>query len=173
VVNGEPYPVNDDIEDIYDEDIAELVGVDPGDIKDIAILSDAAATAIWGEKGRNGIIEIKTKSNKMKTKGKKTIRGTVSDAAGPLWGANVVEINEQGRIVKSTTTDSLGHFTLKTVNPKDKIRISYIGSKTVEVNINKETYNIIMESAKPEMTAEELIKLRRTVNSTEWKFPEP
>ena len=35
VVNGEPYPVNDDIEDIYDEDIAELVGVDPDDIKDI------------------------------------------------------------------------------------------------------------------------------------------
>lgn len=147
VMNGEPYPVNEDIEDIYDEDIAELVGVDPDDIKDITILKDAAATAIWGEKGRNGVIEIKTKSKKMKTKGKKTIRGTVSDAAGPLWGANVVEINEQGRIVKSTTTDSLGHFTLKTVNPKDKIRISYIGSKTVELNNNRNEYNIVMQDA--------------------------
>ena len=154
VVNGEPYPVNDDIEDIYDEDIAELVGVDPDDIKDITILKDAAATAIWGEKGRNGVIEIKTKSDKMKTKGKKikakrphTIIGTVSDANGPLWGANVVEINEQGRIVKSTTTDSLGHFTLKTMNPEDKIRISYIGSKTVEVNNNLNEYNIVMQDA--------------------------
>jgi TonB-dependent SusC/RagA subfamily outer membrane receptor len=146
-VNGEPYPVNDDIEDIYDEDIAELVGVDPDDIKDITILKDAAATAIWGEKGRNGVIEIKTKSKKIKTKGKKTIRGTVSDANGPLWGANVVEINEQGRIVKSTTTDSLGHFTLKTVNPKDKIRISYIGSRTVELNNNLNEYNIVMQDA--------------------------
>lgn len=152
VVNGEPYPVNEDIEDIYDEDIAELVGVDPDDIKDITILKDAAATAIWGEKGRNGVIEIKTKSDKTKTKGKKikakrthTIIGTVSDAAGPLWGANVVEINEQGRIVKSTTTDSLGHFTLKTVNPEDKIRISYIGSKTVELNNNRNEYNIVMQ----------------------------
>ena len=101
------------------------------------------------------------------------ISGTVSDAAGPLWMVNVVEINEQDSIVGHAVTDSLGHFKLKVVNPKDKIRVTYIGTKTVELDIHKKKYNIIMQPANPPMTAEELIKLRRTVNSTEWNFPEP
>ena len=101
------------------------------------------------------------------------VSGTVSDADGPCWMANVVEVDKQNRIVGHVATDSLGHFTLKIVNPKDKIQISYIGLKTVELDINKEKYDIILESAKPEMTVEELNKLKRTVNSTEWNFPEP
>ena len=103
----------------------------------------------------------------------KMVSGTVSDADGPCWMANVVEVDKQNRIVGHVATDSLGHFTLKVVNPKDKIQISYIGTKTMTLDINKEKYNIIQESAKPEMTVEELNKLKRTVNSTEWNFPEP
>ena len=103
----------------------------------------------------------------------KMVSGTVSDADGPCWMANVVEVDKQNRIVGHVATDSLGHFTLKVVNPKDKIQISYIGTKTMTLDINKEKYNIILESAKPEMTVEELNKLKRTVNSTEWNFPEP
>ena len=103
----------------------------------------------------------------------KMVSGTVSDADGPCWMANVVEVDKQNRIVGHVATDSLGHFTLKVVNPKDKIQISYIGTKTMTLDINKEKYNIILESAKPEMTVEELNKLKRTVNSIEWNFPEP
>ena len=103
----------------------------------------------------------------------KMVSGTVSDADGPCWMANVVEVDKQNRIVGHVATDSLGHFTLKVVNPKDKIQISYIGTKTMTLDINKEKYNIILEFAKPEMTVEELNKLKRTVNSTEWNFPEP
>jgi hypothetical protein len=103
----------------------------------------------------------------------KMVSGTVSDADGLCWMANVVEVDKQNRIVGHVATDSLGHFTLKVVNPKDKIQISYIGTKTMTLDINKEKYNIILESAKPEMTVEELNKLKRTVNSTEWNFPEP
>ena len=75
----------------------------------------------------------------------KMVSGTVSDADGPCWMANVVEVDKQNRIVGHVATDSLGHFTLKVVNPKDKIQISYIGLKTVELDINKEKYNIIMQ----------------------------
>ena len=103
----------------------------------------------------------------------KMVSGTVSDADGPCWMANVVEVDKQNRIVGHVATDSLGHFTLKVVNPKDKIQISYIGTKTMTLDIHKKKYNIILESAKPEMTAEELNKLKKTVNSTEWNFPEP
>ena len=176
VVNGKIFNVTQkfDFRNARTEDFAELIGVEPDDIKDITVFKDAAATAIWGERGRWGVFEIKTKGKLNKSKKKiKMISGTVSDADGPCWMANVVEVDEHNRIVGHVATDSLGLFTLKVVNPKDKIRISYIGVKTVEFDINKKKYNIIMQPANPPMTAEELIKLRRTVNSTEWNFPEP
>lgn len=178
VVNGKPFKVTKkfDFANARNEDFAKLIGVEPDDIKDITVFKDAGAIAIWGERGKWGVIEIKTKSKLKKKESNRKIKmisGTVSDAAGPLWMVNVVEINEQNRIVGHAVTDSLGHFKLKVVNPKDKIRVTYIGTKTVELDIHKKKYNIIMQPANPPMTAEELIKLRRTVNSTEWNFPEP
>jgi len=44
-----------------DEKFAELLNVNPEDISSITVLKDAAATAIWGSQGANGVIEIKTK----------------------------------------------------------------------------------------------------------------
>ena len=92
-----------------------------------------------------------TKSKKAKKKkgvkaGKK-ISGIVSDEFGPLAGATVCEINEDGRIVASTITDINGNFVLKVINPQDKIRISYVGLRTVQLNIDKKKYNVFMESA--------------------------
>ena len=103
----------------------------------------------------------------------KMVSGTVSDTDGPCWMANVVEVDKQNRIVGHVATDSLGYFTLKIVNPKDKIQISYIGLKTVELDINKEKYDIIMQPSTTMRTVEELNELKKTVNSTEWNFPEP
>lgn len=92
-----------------------------------------------------------TKSKKAKKKkgvkaGKK-ISGIVSDEFGPLWGATVCEIDEQGRIVASTITDINGNFVLKVVDPQDRIRISYVGLRTVMLAIAKGKYDIFMESA--------------------------
>lgn len=178
VVNGKPFKVTKDFDfaNARDEDYAELIGVEPDDIKSIYVFKDAAATAIWGERGRWGVIEIKTKSKLKKKESKKKIKmisGTVSDAAGPLWMVNVVEINEQDSIVGHAVTDSLGHFKLKVVNPKDKIRVTYIGTKTVELDIHKKKYNIIMQPSTTLRTVDVQNELRRTVNSTEWNFPEP
>ena len=44
-----------------EEKFAELLQVNPEDIEEISVLKDAAATAIWGSQGANGVIEIKTK----------------------------------------------------------------------------------------------------------------
>ena len=148
VVNGEPFKLTRpfDFENAREEDFAELIGVEPDDIKSIYGFKDAAATVIWGERGKWGVIEIKTNGKVKKSKKKiKMISGTVSDAAGPCWMANVVEINEQDSIVGHVATDSLGHFTLKVVNPKDKIRVSYIGTKTMTLDIYKKKYDIIMQ----------------------------
>jgi hypothetical protein len=148
VVNGAPFKLTRpfDFENAREEDYAELIGVEPDDIKSIYVFKDAAATVIWGEKGKWGVIEIKTNDKVKKSNKKiKMISGTVSDAAGPCWMANVVEINEQDSIVGHVATDSLGHFTLKVVNPKDKIRVSYIGTKTMTLDIYKKKYDIIMQ----------------------------
>ena len=68
-----------------------------------------------------------------------TITGTVTDKDGPLHYANLVEIDQYGRIVAQATTDKNGHYALKVVNPAHKIRISYVGYKnnTLDISSNK------------------------------------
>ena len=43
------------------EQFATLLQVAPEDIATIKVLKDAAATAIWGSRGSNGVIEISTR----------------------------------------------------------------------------------------------------------------
>ena len=52
---------NFDVQNANDEQFAQLLNVNPEDIESISVLKDAAATAIWGSQGANGVIEIKTK----------------------------------------------------------------------------------------------------------------
>ena len=73
------------------------------------------------------------------------ISGTVGDEAGPLMGATVCEVNVIGHIVNSMITDLNGHFVMKVVNPKDRIRFSYVGMRTVTMPIDKKEYKIIFE----------------------------
>ena len=58
------------------------------------------------------------------------ISGTVSDAFGPVMMANVTEIDAANRIVAAGTTDMNGNFSFKIKNPKDRLKISYVGLKT-------------------------------------------
>lgn len=44
-----------------DEDVSGLVNMSPADIESIEVLKDAAATAVWGSRGANGVLLIKTK----------------------------------------------------------------------------------------------------------------
>ena len=50
-----------DPETATEEDYASLLSVNVEDIANINVLKDAASTAIWGSRGANGVIEIKTK----------------------------------------------------------------------------------------------------------------
>ena len=63
VVDGNVWEtnINDDVSTMNEEKFAELLNVNPEDIESISVLKDAAATAIWGSQGSNGVIEIKTK----------------------------------------------------------------------------------------------------------------
>lgn len=67
VVDGNKFDLPDDVTDVNFEDLdneeqfATLLSVNPEDIKEIKVLKDAAATAIWGSQGANGVIEITTR----------------------------------------------------------------------------------------------------------------
>jgi TonB-dependent SusC/RagA subfamily outer membrane receptor len=50
-----------DFQNASDEEYAALLSVNVEDIADINVLKDAAATAVWGSKGANGVILITTK----------------------------------------------------------------------------------------------------------------
>ena len=76
-----------------------------------------------------------------------SVHGTLSDDMGELMGATVCEIDATGRIIESAITDMNGNFTMKVRNPKDKIRFSYVGLKTVTLPINKTTYVLKLQSA--------------------------
>lgn len=75
------------------------------------------------------------------------ISGTVNDAFGPVTMANVVEIDAANRIVASTVTDINGNFSFKLKNPKNKLRISFVGYKTVTLPLNKFKYSVTMRDA--------------------------
>ena len=50
--------------DATDESFAELLMINPEDIAEIEVLKDAASCAVWGSRGANGVIKIKTKRGK-------------------------------------------------------------------------------------------------------------
>ncbi len=74
-----------------------------------------------------------------------TITGTVKDKEGPLHYANLVEIDQYGRIVAQTTTDKNGKFSLKVVDPSHKIRISYVGYKNNTLDISSNNIDATLE----------------------------
>ncbi len=62
VVNGIAQDIKTDFsfEGADQEDIGALLSIAPQDIKSIDLLKDAAATAIWGSRGANGVLLIET-----------------------------------------------------------------------------------------------------------------
>ena len=67
------------------------------------------------------------------------ISGVVSDDMGPVMMANVVERDANNRIVSATQTDFNGNFSMTVKNPKNKLVISYVGSKTWSKVIGQQT----------------------------------
>ncbi len=65
VLNGIPYSIeidpNFDFSNSNSEQYANMLSINPDDILEITVLKDAAASAIWGSKGANGVIMITTK----------------------------------------------------------------------------------------------------------------
>lgn len=65
VVDGLPFqttiPSDFNFQTADDQGYANLLSIAPSDIKDITVLKDAAATAVWGSRAANGVLIINTK----------------------------------------------------------------------------------------------------------------
>lgn len=67
VVNDNIFEMPEDQSETFDytrldnDQFSELLSVNPDDIESIEVLKDAASCAVWGSRGANGVIKIKTK----------------------------------------------------------------------------------------------------------------
>lgn len=83
VLDGMPYdteiPGDFNFGTADEQGYAQLLNISPADIKDITVLKDAAATAIWGSKAANGVLVITTKRGSIgKPSINYTFKGSVS-----------------------------------------------------------------------------------------------
>jgi TonB-dependent SusC/RagA subfamily outer membrane receptor len=62
IVNGIEINLPADLKTLNDETIAKALNIKEDDVESITVLKDAAATTLYGERGKNGVIEIKVKS---------------------------------------------------------------------------------------------------------------
>ena len=85
VVDGMPYetqiPSDFNFGTADEQGYAQLLNVSPSDIKDITVLKDAAATAVWGSRAANGVLLITTKRGAV---GKPSINYTFKTSASYL-----------------------------------------------------------------------------------------
>ena len=69
VVDGMPYeteiPGDFNFGAADEQGYAALLNISPADIKDITVLKDAAATAVWGSRAANGVLVITTKRGRV------------------------------------------------------------------------------------------------------------
>lgn len=74
------------------------------------------------------------------------ITGSVRKQDGQsLQLANIVEKDENQRIVAYAITDDNGNYSLKVVNPKHKIHISYVGCKSKTLDIDSNQIDVVLE----------------------------
>jgi TonB-linked SusC/RagA family outer membrane protein len=89
VVDGMPYDteISSDFNfaTATEQGYAQLLNIAPSDIKDITVLKDAAATAVWGSRASNGVIVINTMRGKVgKPTVNYTVKATISKQPDPM-----------------------------------------------------------------------------------------
>jgi TonB-linked SusC/RagA family outer membrane protein len=89
VVDGMPYettvPSDFNFGTADEQGYASLLNIAPSDIKDITVLKDAAATAVWGSQAAGGVLVINTKRGSMgRPSLTYTIKGSLSKAPAPI-----------------------------------------------------------------------------------------
>ena len=98
------------------------------------------------------------------------IHGVVQDDIDVLTACNVVEIDNANRIVAHAITDINGNFAFRIVDPKHRLRISYVGYATQIIPIKGTTYKIVMKSNT--QLQEVVVKSKKVVQTSGLAIPE-
>ena len=98
------------------------------------------------------------------------IQGVVQDDIDPLMACNVVEIDKANRIVAHAVTDINGNFAFRIVDPKNRLKISYVGYETQIIPIKGTTYKITLKS-NTQLT-EVVVKSQRIAQTSGLAIPE-
>ena len=106
-------------------DEATFKSLSRDEIESITVLKDEAATSLYGEAGKNGVLYIRTKSAASAKDGELKVSGQVVDSQGePVIGACItIEGTTNG-----TVTDVDGKFTLTAPNDA-MLKVGYVGMK--------------------------------------------
>jgi TonB family protein len=123
--------------------------IDPSKIVNVNVLKDKPATDKYGEKGKNGVIEITTKKNTSEVQvatsqasgiNQKTVKGIVLQEDGqPLEGVSINSTSTTGSTYLATTAKD-GHFELNNVQANASLFFycrGYIG-QTLKADFSKE-----------------------------------
>ena len=74
------------------------------------------------------------------------ITGHVTEEDGDVIGGSIIEQDKNGRIISSTVTDINGNLSLAIKNQENKLKISYVGYKTIITPIKeKRRFELTME----------------------------
>ena len=120
-----------------DTGINPLINISPNDIESIDVLKDAAATAIYGSRGANGVVIVKTKNGKRNEKTKVDFGYTFS-FSNPIKNYKPLNISEyknvQDEILRNTVNGMNDGSSQVGMNGFD-----YILNQYGNVSLNEET----------------------------------
>lgn len=148
VLNGNIVDWTFSIEDNISEDyISQITNIPVDAIESISFLKSTSATWKWGNKGKNGVIEIvaSVKNNRAsKVESGETIIGHLYDNDGPV-NATISEVKDDYKtVIQSVTPNKTGEFQLKVINPDNKLLITSPNHQQVKQPIRRTFYNIQM-----------------------------
>lgn len=147
--NNQPLYVIDGVPTFMeDTGINPLINISPNDIESIDVLKDAAATAIYGSRGANGVVIVKTKNGKRNEKTKVDFGYTFS-FSNPIKNYKPLNISEYKNV-----QDEILHNTVNGMNDGSSQvgmnGLDYILNQYGNVSLNEETglytYNGLNES---------------------------
>ena len=147
--NNQPLYVIDGVPTFMeDTGINPLINISPNDIESIDVLKDAAATAIYGSRGANGVVIVKTKNGKRNEKTKVDFGYTFS-FSNPIKNYKPLNISEyknvQDEILRNTVdgmndgSSSVGMYGFDSI-------LNQYGNVSLNEETGLYTYNGLNES---------------------------
>ncbi len=127
VIDGVPMPV--DVADDFSfasansDDYGSLLNISPADIESIEVLKDAAATAVWGSKGANGVLLVKTKRG---SKGRLQFNFNVKyEFSKERSGVKMLNANQYISMIQDAIYNTVSDLGASTTKSQEYLKLLY------------------------------------------------